>query len=133
METIHPGAAKYHVAAHCAGEQQQYWRMHDLLFTRQKEIQFDQLVELTEANGIDSKSVLRCIESDKYTERVQKSLADGRKAMVRATPTLFVGPALQNADQVQALWMIRGAVPYPVVRQTIEKVLSSKTPQASMR
>ena len=133
IDAIHPGAAKYHLAAHCAGEHDKYWDMHALLFARQKEVHHDTLVEYAEAKGIESKSFLDCIGSEKYADTVRRNFADGQQAMVRGTPTVFVGVALPNRDQMQALWVIRGVVPYSVVSQTIEKVLSSKKPQASMR
>ena len=133
IEAIHPGAAKYHVAAHCAGEQDKYWHMHALLFGRQKQVYFDKLVEYAAVDGMDSKSFLDCIGSEKYADTVRQNFADGQKAMVRGTPSVFVGAVLPNGDQMQAIWMIRGAVPYSVVSGTIEKVLSSRKPQASIR
>ena len=133
IEAIHPGASKYHMAAHCAGEQDKYWPMHNLLFGRQKQVYFDKLVEYAEVDGMDSKTFLDCIGSEKYADTVRQNFADGRKAMVRGTPSVFVGAALPNGVQMQAMWMIKGAVPYSVVSQAIEKVLSSKKPRVSIR
>ena len=43
LASIHKDAAKAHEAAHCAGEQGQYWEMHHQLFAHPKELQADKL------------------------------------------------------------------------------------------
>jgi protein-disulfide isomerase len=133
IEAIHPGATKRHVIAHCAGEQDKYWNMHDLLFGRQKQVGVDNLKEYSEVAGMDSKTFLDCVGSEKYVNKIRRDSADGEKADVRGTPSFFLGLALPSADLMQAKWMIRGAVPYALFSETIEKLLSSKNPQASTR
>jgi protein-disulfide isomerase len=132
IEAIHPGATKRHVMAHCAGEQDKYWNMHDLLFGRQKQAELD-LPEYAQAAGMDTRTFLDCVENEKYADTIRHNFADGQKVAVRGTPSFFVGFALPNGSQMQSMWMIRGAVSYSVFRDTIEKLLWSRKPQASIR
>jgi protein-disulfide isomerase len=43
IDRIHPFARKAAEAAHCAGDQGQYWEMHDRLFHNPKALQVEQL------------------------------------------------------------------------------------------
>lgn len=132
IEAIHPGATKRHVMAHCAGEQDKHWNMHDLLFGSQQQPDFNSVAEYSQMTGIDSKTFLDCVGSEKYADTVRRNFADGQKAAVRGTPSFFLGVALPDGNQMHAKWMIRGAVPYVVFSETIEKLLPPRNPQPSM-
>jgi protein-disulfide isomerase len=62
---------------------------------------------------MDDKKFTSCIDTGKYTEQVQRDMAEGSKAGVTGTPALFV-----NGIEVPG-----GAVPYPTVAQAVEREL----------
>jgi hypothetical protein len=54
LTNIHAQAEKAHEAAHCAGEVQQYWDMHDLLFSKQQNLSVPSLKKYATTLGLDS-------------------------------------------------------------------------------
>ncbi len=127
LDRIHPYARKASEAAHCAGDQGQYWAMHDVIFENQKAVQVENLKQYARGiGGIDAEAFDACLDGGKYADKVAKNLADGQQAGVRGTPGFFVGKTQQDG------WItgesIRGARPYGVFHQAIEKLLKQKPP-----
>lgn len=83
-------------ASECAHEQgnEQYWRYHDMMFEKQKEIgSTGALKELASAAGLDAARFDECVDSQRYLGEVGKDLMDGQAAGVYGTPTFFIGNA----------------------------------------
>lgn len=87
---FHPQAAKAAEAANCAGDQENYWEMHDLLFANQDRLQVEHLKEYAQELQLDTRLFDECLESNKYADEIAKDIEDGRKYFVSGTPTLFV-------------------------------------------
>ena len=62
ITSIHPLATKAAEAAECAGRQNKFWEMHDLLFLRQKELSSPSLVSRANALGLDAMAFSTCLE-----------------------------------------------------------------------
>jgi protein-disulfide isomerase len=124
MDRMHPHARKAAEAAHCAGEQGQYWAMHDVLFQNQKLLEVEQLKMHARNLGIDGTAFDSCLEQGKYAAEVQKDLTDGMSAGVRGTPAFFVGRTGPD-DMIHGI-SISGAQPITAFRQTIERLLQEK-------
>ena len=54
LSSIHKEAAKAHESAHCAGDHNKYWEMHDVLFRMQKDLVVPSLKKYAANLGIDS-------------------------------------------------------------------------------
>lgn len=88
-------------AARCAGEQDSFWQMHNVIFARQREWSNDRnitprLTRYAEELGLDTAAFGECLSSGKYTQPIQEAVQTGEQAGVRATPTFFV-----NGRQVE--------------------------------
>ncbi len=119
LSQIHPQAQKAAEAAECAGLQEAYWPMHDLLFARQSEWsgrgQFvDRAVGYAEELGLDGAAFRACLEEGTFAAEVQADLQEGVRAGVRGTPTFFI-----NGKPIV------GALPYENIRQAIEAALAN--------
>jgi protein-disulfide isomerase len=95
LEQIHPQAKEAAEAARCAGEQGDYWALHDQLFTAQDSWagQSDPtpvFVDLATGLGLDGEAMQECLDSGRYTEAVEANLAEGRALGVTGTPTFFI-------------------------------------------
>ncbi|MFO7579952.1 MAG: thioredoxin domain-containing protein [Nitrosomonas halophila] len=123
IESIHPQAVKIAEAARCAGEQGKYWEMHDQLFTNQRGLSTDKLPEHAEAIGIDTEQFQGCLDSGKYTAAVRQDMEEGGKLGIRGTPSFILG--ISDGDQVKDTYIIRGAHPYTIFKEEIEKLLAS--------
>jgi len=79
-------------AAECAGQQGKFWEMHDKLFAdnadgRMGVEQFKQdAVDL----GLDQNKFNQCLDSGRYAGKVAEQKAEGDKAGVTGSPTIFV-------------------------------------------
>ncbi len=130
IESIHKDALKAAEAAHCAGEQGQYWQMHARLFNGHNALAADHLSAYAGALGLDVPSFQRCLDSNKYAATIRQDLAEAQKVGVQATPSFLLGVAGPDGSSVKVLKMIAGAHPYTVFKEAIDSLLSSEKPTA---
>jgi protein-disulfide isomerase len=94
-------------AAECAGEQGQFWAMHDLLFKSQKQWAIDKpdpvLVSLAKEVGLGVDQFSACLSGRQALERVVNDLFDAQ-GVVSTTPTFIVLSGGRGA-------MMRGSKP----------------------
>lgn len=81
-------------AAECAGEQDRFWPMHDLLYQRQREWKGDAsaelFVEYARTVGLDTERFRACVTSEQTAERIERNNQAAERAGVRATPSFLV-------------------------------------------
>ena len=124
IASLHPGAARSHEAAHCAGEQGRYWDMHQRLFANLRAQEAADLAAHAKALRLDVRPFERCLASERHAKRIQMAVEDGQRAGVRGTPTFFVGVSADGRT-VSATRMVRGAQPYERFKAVIDAVLST--------
>ena len=90
LESIHPNARAASRAAFCAGEQGEFWGMHDALFENQRSLNEATYLSHADALGLDRDAFAGCLSSDDADAAVTQDLADGRSVGVGSTPSLFV-------------------------------------------
>jgi len=115
LTQIHPQAFKAGEAAHCAGDQGKYWELHDVLFSKQSELQPDDLKRHALTLGLNADTFNQCLDSSKHAERVRDGVSEGGQLGVNSTPTIFV-----NGRRLS------GAQPYEVFAQMIDEELAKK-------
>ena len=134
LKSIHPQAAKAHEAAHCAGEHGQYWEMHDLLFTKQKDLAVPSLKQYAQTIGIQPDVFADCLDSGRYASDIDKDIAAGTKAGVRGTPSFIIGRSGSGGTITGKV--VRGAQPLATFQQVIQEAekhlepKGEKTPSA---
>ena len=103
----HPQAPKAAEAAHCAGDQNKYWEMHDRIFASQQAMAVPNLREHAAALGLDMPKFNECLDSGKHAANVNVDYQYGNKLGVSSTPTMYInGRAIVGAqpyDQFQAV------------------------------
>lgn len=124
LESLHKNAFKAAEAAHCASDQNKYWEMHDRLFTNQQALAPENLTAYAEALGLDRDAFQQCLDGGKYAAQVRDSLTAGEQLGVQGTPSFFLGTATADG-KIKAVRMMRGALPYPVFKETIDSLLAS--------
>lgn len=117
-------------AAHCAGDQDNYWAYHDYLYGYLWDNYYAQgkngenvggysdanLKSFARELGLDGDKFDQCLDSGKYIGKVEagseyaQAVLGGRLS----TPTIFVGEKL-----------IQGAQPYSIFKQAIEEALKN--------
>ena len=105
-------------ASECANEQGRFWDYYDKLYREQNGenvgvFSKDNLKGFAIDLGLDTAEFSQCLDSGRYTEKVQQETLEGQQAGVRGTPTVFVdGQYLENGGS------------YPVLKAAIEEALS---------
>lgn len=104
---FHQQAPRAHAAAHCAGDQGNYWEFHDRLFENQRRLGMAALTGHAEALGLDMAAFNSCVEGGTHADRVQRGIEQGQSVGVSGTPTFFInGKRLVGAQPVQAFQRI---------------------------
>jgi protein-disulfide isomerase len=108
LHSIHPQAQKAAEAAECAGEQGQYWEMHDLLFEGQDKWSGnpDAVSVFKEMAGeldLDQAEFDACLDDGKYASLVAADTEEGLAARMSSTPSFLVnGVKLAGAQPFEA-------------------------------
>jgi protein-disulfide isomerase len=126
IASLHPQAQRLHEAAHCGGDQDRYWQMHDRLFEDPRRTETSDLVAGARALGLDASRFERCLTAGTHAGTVRRALADGEKARVRGTPTFFIGLTEADGAPIRSPLLIVGAQPYSVFKDAIERLLAEK-------
>jgi protein-disulfide isomerase len=126
LDSIHPYARKAAEAAHCAGDQDKFWDMHDILFTNQGELMQDNLKGFARDMKLDVEAFNACLDGGKYAKTVEADVAAGSAAGVTGTPKFFIGKA--KPDGTMSAIVVKGAQPAAAFSQVIDRLLEEKTP-----
>ncbi len=83
-------------AAHCAGDQQNFWQMHELLMNNQtklanldKEILFIELNNLASDLNLNSEKFSQCLLEQKHLSLIANDFEDAESLGLKGTPTWF--------------------------------------------
>lgn len=96
---IHPHSEVFAQAARCAGEQDGFWKMHDLMFRRTDHLDVNQIAQYASTVGLDGDAVEACVKSGRYKQSVDADLLMGKVEGVRGTPSFFVNGKLLEGGQ----------------------------------
>lgn len=109
-------------ASYCAEDQEMYWEYHDLLYVSQESkidsgwANTERLKAFAFSLGLDVELFDSCLDSGKYSKRVQYNTQQARDHGVQGTPGFFiVGPDGQE--------QLGGAQPFSVFKQVLDKMI----------
>jgi protein-disulfide isomerase len=109
------------MATYCAEDQGMYWEYHDLLYNSQEHVDngwanSERLTAFAFSLDLDLELFESCLDSGKYSKRVQYNIQQARENDVRGTPGFFiVGPDGQQK--------IGGAQPFSVFKQILDSMI----------
>jgi len=88
----HPNAIPAGLASECAAEQGKFWQMYDKLFTdnKEKRMSVEQFKKDAVDIDLDIAQFNQCLETEKYKEKIQTQMLEGKNVGVSGTPTIFV-------------------------------------------
>jgi len=109
-------------ASYCAEDQEMYWEYHDMLYNYQEPkidggwANTERLKAFANSLGLDMELFESCLDSGKYSKRVQYNIQQARDHGVRGTPGFFiVGPDGQQ--------QLGGAQPFSVFKQVLDSMV----------
>ncbi len=116
-----PESALAAEASYCAGEQNKFWEMHDLIFAHQASpFSKDNLEKWAETAGLDMDKYTSCMDNDTYMPRVEQDETDATAAGVSGTPSFIISYEVDGEVVEQ---MLPGNYPYEAFQQIIGKAL----------
>jgi len=126
IASLHKNATNASIAALCAGDQDKYWEMHNLLFENQKKLGVDNLKSFAGTIGLDTASFNECLDGKKTAGQVRKDMASSAKLGMRGTPGFFIGLTdLSDPNKVEASVYLKGAKSIDSFRASIDDLLES--------
>ncbi|MBN1873025.1 MAG: thioredoxin domain-containing protein [Anaerolineae bacterium] len=95
LASIHPQASFAHEAARCAGEQNKYWEMHDMLYSQQGAWSGQDNLKATFQDfaadlGLNTEAFADCMNSERWLSAVETDLREGVNLGVTGTPAFFI-------------------------------------------
>ncbi len=109
---VHPQAAKAAEVSLCAGEQDHFWQMHDLLFGQQNAIDGARFTDLAENVGINIATFKECLSSHRFSAEITDDRLEAIRLGLTGTPSLFINGRL-----------LVGSKPYEALRTIVEEEL----------
>ncbi len=92
--SFHKAALPAAKAALCANKEGKFWPFHHLVYENQKELKkatIDTYVGWAKQAGVKNLDAFKkCAESDEMKAQIDAEMAEGRKAGVRGTPTIYI-------------------------------------------
>jgi len=109
------------MATYCAEDQGMYWEYHDLLYNSQEHVDngwanSERLKAFAFSLDLDFDLFESCLDSGKYSKRVQYNIQQARENDVKGTPGFFI----VGTDGQQK---IGGAQPFSVFKQILDSMI----------
>lgn len=110
---FHAQAQKSAEAAECAGEQNKYWEMHDLLFENGVAGGVDSFKQFAADIGLNTAEFNECLDSGAMAAETAKDMRDGQAVGITGTPGFIINGQL-----------VSGAQPFSAFKQVIDAALA---------
>jgi protein-disulfide isomerase len=94
----HPRASISAAASLAAHAQGKFWPMHDVMFANRQKLSRQSILEWAKEIGLDMKRFTADLDSEAIRKAVLRDQADGDKAGVEGTPTVFLNGQKYNGD-----------------------------------
>ena len=110
-------------ATYCADDQNKYWEYHSSLYTSQESkidngwASSERLKAFAFNLNLDMELFNECLDSEKYSKRVQYNSQQARDNGVRGTPGFFIVDSDYNQTQIS------GAQPFSVFQKILDSMI----------
>jgi len=98
LAELHPAAAISAAAALAAHAQGKFWPMHDVMFANRSRLSRPSILAWAKEIGLDMQRFTADLDSEAIRKAVVRDVADGDKAGVEGTPTVFLNGQRYNGD-----------------------------------
>lgn len=116
----HAQAIPAAVAAHCAGAQGKYWKMHQGLYDQQARLGEDLYLDLARQMDIDLPRFKDCRMGSTVRRTLEHDHAEGRRLGVSATPTFVLGRIDNGRVTIEGI--MKGSGEFDAFAKEIEKL-----------
>lgn len=109
---MHPDAMLAHLASAAAHEQGKFWEYHDKLFSNQRALKKDNLLEYARELGLDMPRFQQALDTARYQKLIEADTNEVLTLGANGTPAFFING-----------YFVSGAQPFPLFAQKINAEL----------
>ena len=105
-------------ASYCAGEQNKYWEMHDLIFANQTTVFTEGLLEKwAKTVDVDMDAYQACMKDNRYDDIIAQDQADAEAEGISGTPSFVIS---YEVDGEVVKQLLPGNYPFNAFEQAID-------------
>ena len=113
-------------AAYCAGDQEKFWEMHDIIFSNQAgenqgAFSKARLLSFAETLKLDMNKFESCFNANKYKDTITQDGKDGIAGGVKATPSFVLSYTVNGEKKTK---LIEGAQTIDTFKQEVNAALA---------
>ena len=120
--SFHGQAMPAAIAAECAGQQGQFWPVHEALFNGQDSLSAAMIKKTVAKFGVASEAFERCIVDPRIKAGIDADIAEAEKIGVTGTPGFVLG--IRHGDKIEGA-MILGSQPTEVFSSRLDALLKA--------
>lgn len=88
---FHAHAKKASLATRCAGEQKQYWAMHDAIFEAKGQVTDELVADIAKRHKLNELALKQCMDDPAQLAKVESDISLGSWLGVNGTPAFLIG------------------------------------------
>jgi protein-disulfide isomerase len=111
-------AARAALEAFAQGGSEQFWKLHDFLFSAQADLSDAGLQQAAQKLGLDPSGITRAVQSTQYDAQISADMAAGDAAGIEGTPAVFIND-----------YYLMGAFPESAYALVVERALREASPR----
>jgi protein-disulfide isomerase len=120
---MHANAKPAALAAHCAGEQGQYWSMREALIGNGGRLSPDIILEVARALYLNVPAFQKCVDAGKYNPVMERAMQQASSLSITGTPTFIIGKTTKEGID-GALFI--GVMPYADFERELKKLAADQ-------
>jgi protein-disulfide isomerase len=117
---FHPNAMRAAMAARCAGEQNKFWELRDVMGANPNSLDMEHIINFAGDLKLNTSLLRSCIDSGKYKDPIQTDVLEAMKIGANGTPTFIVGKSVGNGVDGE---LVVGAIPFQMFDSKIKELL----------
>jgi protein-disulfide isomerase len=87
---FHENASQAALVANCAGMQEKYWEIRELIFNGQSDLSLETNIARALSLGIDETRFMECLASETMINQINDDLATGIEIGITGTPSFLI-------------------------------------------
>lgn len=125
----HPLSYRAAEAAHCAGEQGQFWGMHDRFLRNQSSIVEELLPKHAAMLRLNVSDFNACMDAKRYSELIETGRREAKGLGLSGTPGFAIGfTDPKDPEAFRPSFYIQGAQPLRVFEDVLKRLATSNNP-----
>jgi protein-disulfide isomerase len=90
LDPLRPQGKTASIAAHCAGKQEKFWEMYELLFKNQESFGRETYIGLAKELQLNESQFTTCIDKQQTLAKVEENIKAAEDAKLTAVPTFYI-------------------------------------------